>query len=78
MIKWYALCAKYHDDQINVDEMGGAIVVHEKEQNCLQGFGGKPEGKNPLQRPEHRWEHNIETSGRSRMVGCRLDLSGSG
>ena len=31
MIKWYALCAKYHDDQINVNEMGGTIVVHKKD-----------------------------------------------
>jgi hypothetical protein len=31
VIKWYALCAKYHDDQIKVVEMGGAFVMHKKE-----------------------------------------------
>ena len=35
MIKWYALCAKYHDDQINVDEMGGTIV-HEKNRTAYR------------------------------------------
>ena len=49
MIKWYALCATYYD-QNSVVEMGGACVVCVIEQNCLQGFGGKPEDKNPLGR----------------------------
>ena len=74
MIKWYALCAKYHDDEISVVEMGGACVVQVIEQNCVQGFGRKPEGKKPL----GRFEHNIETPGRSSMGRCRLDSSGSG
>ena len=30
------------------------------EKRCLQGFGGKPEGKRPLERPRHRWEVNIK------------------
>jgi hypothetical protein len=27
---------------------------------CVQGLGGEPEGKRPLGRPRHRWEHNIK------------------
>ena len=31
-----------------------------KEEKCMQGFGGKPEGKRPLGRPMRRWEDNIK------------------
>jgi len=31
VIKWHALCAKYHDHQINVVEMCGTFVINEKE-----------------------------------------------
>jgi hypothetical protein len=27
---------------------------------CLQGSGGKHDGKKPLERPRHRWENNIK------------------
>jgi hypothetical protein len=30
------------------------------EKRCIQGFGGKPEGKKPLGRPRGRWEYNIK------------------
>jgi hypothetical protein len=30
------------------------------EERCIQGFGGKPEGKRPLGRPRSRGEDNIE------------------
>jgi len=70
VIKWYALCAKYHDHQINVGEMDGAFVMHEKERNCLHGFCMKPGGKKPL----GRFEHNIETSGRISMDRQRSAL----
>jgi hypothetical protein len=39
---------------------------------------GKPEGKRPLQRPRHRWEWNQNGSWGDWVVGCGLDLSGSG
>jgi hypothetical protein len=29
------------------------------EERCIQGSGGKPEGKRPLRRPRRRWEDNI-------------------
>jgi len=38
------------------------------EKRCIQGFGGKPEGKRPLGRPRHRWEDNIKMD--LQEVGC--------
>jgi hypothetical protein len=32
--------------------------VWEKEK-CMQGFGGKPEGKRPLKITRYRWKDNI-------------------
>jgi hypothetical protein len=29
-------------------------------ERCIQGFGGKTEGKRPLGRPKRRWENNIK------------------
>jgi hypothetical protein len=29
-------------------------------ERCLQGFGWRPEGKRPLERPRRRWEDNIK------------------
>jgi hypothetical protein len=31
----------------------------EEERGMYRVFMGKPEGKRPLGRPRHRWEHNI-------------------
>jgi len=39
-----------------------------KEEKCMQGFGGKPEGKRPLGRPMRRWEDNIKMD--IQEVGC--------
>jgi hypothetical protein len=36
---------------------GGTYVGQER---CIQGFGGRPEGKRPLGRPGRRWEDDIE------------------
>jgi hypothetical protein len=27
---------------------------------CTKNLVGNPEGRNPLERPEHRWQHNIK------------------
>jgi len=35
---------------------------------CIQGFGGKPEGKRRLGRPRSRWEDNIKMG--LQEVGC--------
>ena len=40
--------------------MGGACSAYGGGERCLQGFGGKPEGKKPLERPRRRWEDNIK------------------
>jgi hypothetical protein len=45
----------------------------------LQGFGGKPEGKRPLQRPRCRWEDGIKMDLREIGWGlCGVDSPGSG
>jgi hypothetical protein len=33
--------------------------MHERGQKSVQGFGGKVEGKRPLQKPRCRWEDGI-------------------
>ena len=50
----------YLGDKIGKNMMGGACSMYGGEERCIQGFGGKPEGKRPLERPRHRWEVNIK------------------
>jgi len=50
----------YLGDKIGKNMMGGACSMYGGEERCIQGFGGKPEGKRPLGRPRHRWEDNIK------------------
>jgi len=40
--------------------MSGACGTYRREDRCIRGFGGEPEGKRPLGRPMHRWEDNIK------------------
>jgi hypothetical protein len=40
--------------------MGRACSTYGKENKCIQGLVGKPEGKRPLGRPRRRWEDNIK------------------
>jgi hypothetical protein len=40
--------------------MDGKRSKYGREERCIQGFGGKPEGKRPLGRPRRRWEDNIQ------------------
>jgi hypothetical protein len=40
--------------------MGGLSSTLWGRRVCIQGFGGKPEGKRPLGRPGRRWEDNIK------------------
>jgi len=37
--------------------MDGVCSMHEREANCIQYFGRKPEGKRPLGRPRCRGEN---------------------
>ena len=47
-------------DKIEKNEMGGGCGRCGGRERCLQGFGGKPEGKKPLGKPRLRWENNIK------------------
>ena len=38
----------------------GHVACMGREERCIQGLVGKPEGKRPLGRPRHRWEDNIK------------------
>jgi hypothetical protein len=40
--------------------MGKECNTHGEEEECMQGFGGKPRGKRPLGRPRRSWEDNIK------------------
>jgi len=48
--------------------MSGACSTYGGGEKCVQGFGGKPEGRRPLGRPRRRWEDNIRMD--LREVGC--------
>jgi len=58
----------YSDDQIG-NEMGGLYSTYGREDRCIQGLCGKPEGKRRLGRPRCRWEDNIKMN--LQKVGCR-------
>jgi len=40
--------------------MSGSFGMSERQQKCLQIFGGETERKRQLGRPRHRLENNIE------------------
>ena len=41
--------------------MSGACGNYGRQQRCIQGFGGRPEGNIPIGRPLRRkWEDNIK------------------
>jgi len=42
--------------------IGGACSTFGREERCIQGFGGRYEGKRPLGRPSHGSEYNIAMS----------------
>jgi hypothetical protein len=44
-------------DDVKEDEMGRARGTYSGEKECIQNFGGKPEGKRPFTRPRQRWEN---------------------
>jgi hypothetical protein len=52
--------------------------THWRDEQFLQNFGRKYEGRRPLARLVHRWEDNIRTDLRERGAGCELDSYGSG
>ena len=48
--------------------MGGECSKYGVEERCIQGFGGKPEGKRLFGRTRRRWEDNIKMD--LQEVGC--------
>ena len=50
--------------------MGGTFSAYGGEKKRMQGFGGEPEGKRPLERPRRRGENNIKID--IQEVGCRV------
>jgi hypothetical protein len=40
--------------------MVSVCSTYGREEECIQSFVGKPEGKRPLVRPRTRWEDNIK------------------
>ena len=55
------LLTKYYSgDKIEKNEMGWACRTYRGQERCIQGFGGKPEGKRPLEKPKRRREDNIK------------------
>jgi hypothetical protein len=60
------------------NEVGGACSTHGREEERVQGFGGK-EGKRPLERPRLKWEDGIKVDLREiGWGGCGVDSPGSG
>jgi hypothetical protein len=47
--------------------MDGACSTNRRQECCIKGFGGGPEGQRPLGRPRLRWEDYI-----------KIDLEGVG
>ena len=58
----------YCSPNIRKNEMGGECGTYRRQERCLQGFGGRPEGRRPLGRPRRRWENNIKMD--LQEVGC--------
>ena len=48
----------------------GHVARMREEKKCMQGFGGKLEGKRSLGRPTRRWEDNIKID--IQEVGCGI------
>jgi len=44
------------------DERDRASGTCGKQERCVQGCAGEPEGKRPLGEPKRRWEDNIKIS----------------
>jgi hypothetical protein len=48
----------YYSDQLKEDDVGGTRSTHGR--YPYEIFVGKPEGKRPLERPNHRWKVILE------------------
>jgi hypothetical protein len=55
------LLTKYYaDDLVKKSEMGRACRTYKGEERCMQGLGGKPEGRRPIGRLRNRWGDSIK------------------
>ena len=54
--------------------MVGACSTYERQKRCIQGFGGKPEGKRPLERLRCRRENNVKMDVHEADVGVWTGL----
>jgi hypothetical protein len=45
---------------VKMDEMTEACSTHGVDEQCVQNFGRKNEGKSPLGRSRRRWEFNVK------------------
>ena len=43
--------------------MGGSYGTYRGEDKLIHGFEGRPKGKRPLGRLQHRWEYTIKMEG---------------
>jgi len=57
-------------DQIEKNEISGACSTYGRQEKCIQGFGGIPEGKRPLGRAKLKWEDNIKMDLDDVTWGC--------
>jgi len=56
--------------------MDAACSTYEEEERCVQGFGGKPEGKRPLRIPSTDGNIIYDGTSGSGMLGFGLDRCG--
>ena len=62
-----------HNDQIEKNEMSGAVACMGERRGVYRVLVGKPEGKRPLGRPRRRWEDNTKKDLQEMGWGHRLD-----
>jgi hypothetical protein len=55
---FFALICSFH--HIEVIETGGAFSTYGRIEKFIKYLEGKPEGKEPYERPECRWNKSIE------------------
>jgi predicted lipoprotein with Yx(FWY)xxD motif len=48
------------EDKIKIDETGRNRSTHEKDENCIQNCGLKPERKWPPYIPRHKWKEILK------------------
>jgi hypothetical protein len=52
--------------------------MHGRGEKPVQGFGGKPKGKRPFEKPKRKWEDGLKKNLRESGWEGGMDSSGSG